>query len=89
MDSAVRGHAEDVVPMDPRPTLDVDNLRASKTLIKKRSRAIKHALPPKDDTVRKVLRRYRRRQARELDDSDPDPYDPSYIFYCLDTLPRS
>ena len=78
--------------METRPTLDVVNLSASKTLIKKRSRAIKRALPPKDDEVRKVLRRYRRRQARELDESDasdPDPYDPSYIFYCLDTPPGS
>ncbi len=77
--------------MDPRPTLDVVNLDSPDSLRKKRRRYIKRALPPKDDNVRKVLRRYRRRQFRELDSdtSDPDPYDPSYIFYCLDTPPRS
>ena len=78
--------------MDPRPTLDVINLDSPKTLMKKRRGDLKRALPRKDDKVRKVLRRYRRRQARELDESDtsdPDPYDPAYIFYCLETPPRS
>lgn len=36
--------------------------------------------------VRKILANHRRRQTRRLGarDEDPDPYDPSYIFFCLD-----
>lgn len=36
--------------------------------------------------VSKIISRLRRRQKRYLGtkDTDPDPYDPDYIFYCLE-----
>lgn len=76
--------------MDPRPTLDVVNLDSPKSLLKKRRRALKKAIP-RDKEARKVVSRLRRRQNRALGsrDDDPDPYDPSYIFYCLDTPPKT
>jgi hypothetical protein len=78
--------------MDPRPTLDVVNLNPPKSLLKKRRRALKKAIP-RDKEMRKVVSKYRRRQVRYLDsdddDADPDPYEPSYIFYCLETPPKS
>lgn len=35
--------------------------------------------------IRRILANHRRRQTRKLGkrDEDPDPYDPGYIFYCL------
>ena len=45
------------------------------------------AIPKEDEAqIRRVLAKYRRRQTRQLGcrDEDPDPYDPSYVFYCLD-----
>lgn len=43
-------------------------------------------IPPEEEVViRKLLAVYRRRQTRKLGarNEDPDPYDPSYIFFCL------
>jgi hypothetical protein len=36
--------------------------------------------------IASILARHRRRQTRRLHerDEDPDPYAPSYIFFCLD-----
>ena len=72
----------------PRPTLIVTGPPASS-----RQRAwTRHveallAIPPQDLLrVRKILATHRRRQTRKLGerDEDPDPYDKSYIFFCLD-----
>jgi hypothetical protein len=49
------------------------------------------AVPIADELMtKKVLSRYRRRQTIKLGarDEDPNPYEPNYIFYCLDT-PRT
>ncbi len=74
--------------MDTRPTLDVVNLNSPRTLVRYRRRLIKSAVPRISGDTR-VVSRYRRRQRRALGskDSDPDPYDPSYVFYCLE-MPR-
>jgi hypothetical protein len=42
-------------------------------------------MPPSPEAAR-ILSRHRRRQTRRLGerDDDPDPYEPSYIFFCLD-----
>jgi hypothetical protein len=74
------------VPMDPRPTLDVENLESPSELTKKRRRTMKRAVH-RSTRASDVVSKYRRKQRRLLDgdsDSDPDPYDPDYIFYCLD-----
>jgi len=45
------------------------------------------AIPPHElAQIRTILATHRRRQTRKLGtrDEDPDPYDKSYIFYCLE-----
>ena len=39
-----------------------------------------------ESRIRTILATHRRRQTRKLGarDEDPDPYDQSYIFFCLD-----
>ena len=72
--------------MDSRPTLDVTNLDSPKSLREERRRALKRAMKRNSKTSEAVSK-YRRKQRRLLDgesDSDPDPYSPDYIFYCLD-----
>jgi hypothetical protein len=85
MDSV--GHTIESVPtMDPRPTLDVTNLDSPRTLLKKRRRAMKRAMH-RSTKASSVVSKYRRKQRRLLDgdsDSDPDPYDSEYIFFCLE-----
>lgn len=75
----------------PRPTLDVENLSLPYSVQKERKRVIKRILKlyisSKDrHDMRVVLRKYQRRQDRLLRgyESDPDPYDSDYVFYCLE-----
>lgn len=76
--------------MDPKPTLDVENLRCPPSLEAKRRKAQELILArAHSDADRKhiaaILRKLRARQTRLLKekDEDPSPYDPRYIFYCL------
>jgi hypothetical protein len=71
--------------MDPRPTLDIVNLNAPSSLTKSRYRAVKRAME-RNKKASSIVSKYRRKQRRLLGetDSDPDPYDAYYIFYCLD-----
>ena len=44
------------------------------------------AIPKEEEVIiRNILAKHRRRQTRRLGsrDEDPDPYDHTYIFYCL------
>jgi hypothetical protein len=77
----------------PRPTLDVTNLDSPRSLHSHRRRTMRRILKAVLDlskkekkVVSKVISRLRRRQKRYLGtkDSDPDPYDSDYIFYCLE-----
>lgn len=76
--------------MDPRPTLDVDNLRSPVRLLQARRRAFKKAMMQMSNEDKKqlsaVLAKYRRRQTKLLGrkDEDPNPYDSDYVFYCLE-----
>jgi hypothetical protein len=73
------------VPMDSPPTLDISNLESPSSLIKKRRRALKRAMD-RNSQATAVVSKYRRKQRKLLDDStesDPDPYDETYVFYCL------
>lgn len=75
------------VPMDPRPTLDVVNLDSPRRLQRHRRRAMKVVIPREEKKLAsRVVSRYRRQQRRLLGekDSDPDPYDSDYVFYCLE-----
>ena len=93
MDSEVYNSEEDVMEPDtPRPSLDTHS-PYSHTVHTARKRALKKRIvltPEEKKMSRRVLSKYRRRQERLLDDydSDPNPYDSDYIFYCLETPPR-
>ena len=73
-----------------RPTLDT--LHHSNQIAARRQKAwnlhVRHllAIPQNEEVIiRNVLAKHRRRQTRRLGsrDEDPDPYDRTYIFYCL------
>jgi hypothetical protein len=75
------------LPMDPRPTLDVVNLESPRRLQRHRRRAMKVVLPRAEKKMAsRVVSRYRRQQRRLSGEkeSDPDPYDSDYVFYCLE-----
>lgn len=78
----------DIIRMDtPRPTIDTNcGTSARQRAWTKHIRSL--LAIPKDEEViiRNVLAKHRRRQTRRLGsrDEDPDPYDRTYIFYCLD-----
>lgn len=77
-------------PMDtPRPTLLVNGpyrTRAKTMDIEARFKRILAYSKEEEAQIRRILASHRRRQTRKLGhrDEDPDPYDSSYIFYCLD-----
>lgn len=79
--------------MESRPTLDVARLDSSPTLRQKRRHTIQRVIrlaATKDERKqsREVVSKYRRKQKRRLSgssDSDPDPYNETYVFYCLTT----
>ncbi len=68
----------------PRPTVDVDNLDSPKSLNTERKKALRSRIPRVSPRAYVVVARYRDRQRKLLgdeSDDDPDPYDPSYIFF--------
>lgn len=74
--------------MDPKPTIEVENLRPSPSLQTYRETTMNEAIRYTEDDldqIRRTLKTFRCRQTRMLGrrDSDPDPYSPGYIFYCL------
>ncbi len=73
--------------MDPRPTLDVVHLDSPRRVYRARRRAMKLELPKEEKKLAsRVVSRYRRKQTQLWGKrvSDPDPYDPDYVFYCLE-----
>lgn len=76
--------------MEPRPKLDVMNLSSPAELTKQRKAVFKKALGPVGPIASRVLSKYRARQTKLLgeSDEDPNPYSPTYVFYCLDSPPR-
>jgi hypothetical protein len=72
----------------PRPTLVVNGGSRSRAEMMEIRVHVKHVLAyskEEESQIRKILAKYRRKQTRKLghQDDDPDPYDQSYIFYCL------
>jgi hypothetical protein len=95
MDPSVAGSDEGVTmeSSTPRPHLDVSNLDSPRTLVKKRKRLVKKIVKKCMDLSKyekkattKILSRYRRKQRKNSGEteSDPDPYTPDYVFYCLE-----
>lgn len=87
----------DYVNMEPRPTVDVTNLDSTRRLRSHRRKVMKRILKAFMDlskqekkSVSKVVSWYRSRQKKLLGetDSDPNPYDSTYIFYCLENAPQ-
>jgi len=82
----------DPIPMDtPRPTLDLANLRCPAAVTTTRRTAMEtvlrlHSTDADRKQIAALLRKFRSRQTRKLGYryEDPDPYDKSYLFYCLD-----
>ena len=78
-----------IVAQTPRPTIEVEGLEDYVNVHKKNSalELVNYDIEDEHEkTVKKLLSTYRRRQTILLGgvkDSDPDPYDPTYIFYCL------
>lgn len=73
----------------PRPTLLVNGPYRSSAHAKAwdRHRTALLAIPKEEEAqIRRILATHRRRQTRKLGqrNEDPDPYDPSYIFFCLE-----
>ncbi len=79
--------------MDPKPKLDVSNLRTSAGVLAKRRKNVRSPIVYTDAEKKHlavVLRKLRRRQTRQLGerDEDPSPYNPAYVFYCLTGKPE-
>ena len=78
-----------IVAQTPRPTIEVEGLEDYVNVHKKNSvlELVNYDIEDEHEkSVKKLLSTYRRRQTILLGgvkDSDPDPYDPTYIFYCL------
>lgn len=66
----------------PRPTIDVECLEPDSWLERKRKRYIESVIPRSNAIVRK----YRQKQQSLTEDSDPDPFDRCYLFYCFTRL---
>jgi hypothetical protein len=92
----LRAHEQEggvTMEQTPRPTLDVINLHSSHRLHSHRRKVMKRIIKAAMDlskkekkVISKIISRLRHRQKRYLGtkDSDPDPYDSDYIFYCLE-----
>jgi hypothetical protein len=76
----------------PRPTIDPES-PVPALLIKMRRTEMSKRIPKyeKKDYAKmyRVMKKYRTKQADLVDyDSDPDPYSPSYVFYCFTGKPK-
>lgn len=76
--------------MDLKPTLNVDDLRQCEEYRKEWKRKIRELIHT-DKKVRsrenRILRKWRDKQDELLgyeDEEDPDPYQPTYVFFCLE-----
>jgi hypothetical protein len=72
----------------PRPTIDPES-PVPALLRKMRRNELAKRIPKyeKKDYAKmyRVMKKYRSKQEKLLEEyeSDPDPYDPSYVFYCF------
>lgn len=81
--------------MDPRPSIDVDNLWSSEELLAKRKKIMFQHIHTSHE-ARRIYQAYRVLQHKKMQEhdggtkkdaiiysEDPSPYEPSYVFYCL------
>jgi hypothetical protein len=81
--------------MDPRPTVDVENLYFSEELYKQRMKVLRKHIHSSHET-RRLVQSYRILQHKKMYEhfkctkkdaesysEDPSPYESSHIFYCL------
>ena len=76
--------------MTPRPTIDPESM-VNSLAYKVRKNEMAKKIPkygPKDYAkMYRVMKKYRKKQLEMLEDDDdiedPDPYAPSYVFYCF------
>ena len=74
----------------PRPTIDTDLPVAPEKILSIRRRQLKDRMPPLTEKERRrmsyVIAKFRTKQLALLGDDyspDPDPFHPSYVFYCF------
>ena len=79
-----------MVEMDAKPTLDTEDLPQCTQHSKEWKRKLRELIHT-DKKVRsrenRILRKWREKQDELLgydDEEDPDPYQPTYVFYCLE-----
>ena len=77
----------------PRPTIVVSGsqFEYKKSVACQRQRQMKLAMPQVSKSVRArmsyVVNKYRKKQRKMMEDDDiedPNPYDDTYVFYCLE-----
>lgn len=77
--------------MDERPSIDIDNLSCPASLRKKRDSLFKKRLRNLHDKEERkrmshavhIYRTLQRELLSKKEAQDPDPFVPSYIFYCF------
>lgn len=76
----------DISQMDSKPILDVEDLRYCAEHSREWKRRIKRIELSQKTKVSRILYKWRKRQAASLGykSEDPDPYNPSYVFFCLE-----
>lgn len=74
----------------PRPTIETNLGEGLAALATQRMRELKKRMPVLSPTQKRrmsyVLSKYRKKQLALLGDeycSDPDPFSPTYVFYCF------
>lgn len=77
--------------MDSKPTLDIINLRVCEKHRrdwKRRISAIVHEDKKARSRANRILRKWRGKQEELTGEEieDPDPYQPTYVFYCLEAV---
>lgn len=79
--------------MDAKPTLDISNLgycaKHSREW-KKRVKLVVHDNKKLRTKASRILSKWRVKQEELVGDNieDPNPYQPSYVFYCLEVAHR-
>jgi len=77
-------------PQTPRPNIDTTQPEVSKDIINKRRLSQKKRMPFRSIEMKQrdyyIVNKYRSKQKTLLEeeyDSDPDPYAPTFVFFCF------
>jgi hypothetical protein len=71
--------------MDPKPTLDINKLEFCETRHREWKRHMKNLIR-QSTRMNRIVHKWRKKQECLIgsDQEDPDPYKPTYVFYCLE-----